>query len=274
MFNLAEFRPGREITSDEILRFMPSAYATSPHASRSELYEFVPTSTLMNIIMERDFVPVELRQQRTRYWAASSYAVHMLRFQHRSRMNLRSVGGVIPEIVIVNSHNGMCRFGMYIGLFRLICLNGLVAGEDFDCVRAKHIGNIQQIVTDGLEHALTLCSNIDETLDLMQSTQLHRQDQLDFANNAANIAWPGGDSRPHRAPFPPELLLYARRDEDKAEDVWTVYNRVQENIVSGGVSGRKATGRKYTSRPISNVQRNLQVNRGLFDLAVEYAKAA
>jgi hypothetical protein len=38
-------------------------------------------------------------------------------------------------------------------------------------------------------------------------------------------------------------LLTPRRREDYSDDLWTVYQRVQENLMKGGLSGRTAQGK-------------------------------
>ena len=62
-------------------------------------------------------------------------------------------------------------------------------------------------------------------------------------------------------------VLQARRWEDRKGDLWTTFNRIQENLVRGGVSGRGATGRRMTTREVAGVNENVKLNRALWSLA-------
>jgi hypothetical protein len=64
-----------------------------------------------------------------------------------------------------------------------------------------------------------------------------------------------------------ERLLRPRRHADNKADLWTAFNRVQENIIKGGVSGRSTTGRRLSTRAIGGVTENVKLNRALWTLA-------
>ena len=55
-------------------------------------------------------------------------------------------------------------------------------------------------------------------------------------------------------------------------DLWTTFNRVQENMIKGGVPGRSARGRRMTTRGVAGVNENVKLNRALWTLADEFAK--
>jgi hypothetical protein len=65
-------------------------------------------------------------------------------------------------------------------------------------------------------------------------------------------------------------LLMPTRNEDTGNDLWSVFNVVQEKILEGdfnytfGVKVRKA-------RKIKNFNQDLKINKELFNLALEYA---
>ena len=60
------------------------------------------------------------------------------------------------------------------------------------------------------------------------------------------------------------------RNEDKGSDLWSVFNVVQEKIVTGdfdytiGTKHRKA-------REIKNFKQDMKINKELFKVALEYA---
>jgi len=60
--------------------------------------------------------------------------------------------------------------------------------------------------------------------------------------------------------------------DDRAPDLWTTFNRVQENIIKGGVRGRNATGKRTTTRAVNGIDQGVKLNRALWVLAEEMRK--
>ena len=77
-----------------------------------------------------------------------------------------------------------------------------------------------------------------------------------------------------QTPYEPQQLLHAQRKEDVGFDLWAAFQRVQENLMRGGIEGTTATGRRSVSRPINRVTKDVIYNRALWDLTEEYAEAA
>jgi hypothetical protein len=60
-------------------------------------------------------------------------------------------------------------------------------------------------------------------------------------------------------------LLEATRDEDHGNDLWAVFNRVQEKILGGSFkSGKRKT------RSVTSFQKDIELNEQLFKLAGSY----
>ena len=75
-------------------------------------------------------------------------------------------------------------------------------------------------------------------------------------------------------------VLEPERPEDTANDAWTVFNRVQESVMRGGmqVLGKtKRYGRSVVrykdSKPLTSIKQNVDVNRKLWDIAQEVLAA-
>lgn len=62
-------------------------------------------------------------------------------------------------------------------------------------------------------------------------------------------------------------LLTCRRGEDLRGDLWSVFNRIQENVLRGGLSRRSPTGRLVRSWRITSIREDVRLNSGLWDLA-------
>ncbi|MBW8832642.1 MAG: DUF932 domain-containing protein [Burkholderiales bacterium] len=62
------------------------------------------------------------------------------------------------------------------------------------------------------------------------------------------------------------------RFEDRSDDLWTTFNRVQENLIQGGLQGRTPAGRPMRTRPVVGIDQGVKLNRALWVLAEEMRK--
>ena len=102
------------------------------------------------------------------------------------------------------------------------------------------------------------------TVHEFRNTDMDKGRQISFAADARQLRW-GKDST-----VAPQDLLQSRRREDDGSDLWSIYNRVQENLMRGGFSS--PTSRRRV-REISNIKLSNSINEGLWDLAEQYVSA-
>lgn len=60
---------------------------------------------------------------------------------------------------------------------------------------------------------------------------------------------------------------WAVRCRSGRRDLWSVFNRTQENLTKGGLSARAANGRRQTTRPVQGIDQSVRLNRALWLLA-------
>ncbi|HEF0901178.1 TPA: DUF932 domain-containing protein, partial [Escherichia coli] len=70
---------------------------------------------------------------------------HMLRLRRAGEIN----GEHVPEIILLNSHDGTSSYQMLPGYFRFVCQNGCVCGQSLGEVRVPHRGNVVEKVIEG-----------------------------------------------------------------------------------------------------------------------------
>ena len=63
------------------------------------------------------------------------------------------------------------------------------------------------------------------------------------------------------------LTEHAHLIDDRRPDLWSVFNRTQENLTKGGLHGRSANGRRQQTRPIQGIDSDVRLNRALWMLA-------
>jgi hypothetical protein len=281
---MRQFRPQHHVTapmnqslSNEQLRAsVPSIFALEPWQRMSERYRFVPTIQVLDRMREEGFLPVRAMQGGTRIEGKGVVTKHMIRLRHRSVMdNPRFVGQEYPEIVLLNSHDGTSAYQLFAGIFRLVCLNGMVVeSSNFGKVRARHSGSedLPSRVIDASYQVIESAPAIMDQVESMKALPLTREHQLAFARAASEL-------RPTKLEIDPARLLEVRRQDDIADpsgnrDLWRTMNVVQENIMRGGQRGLSANNARRRTREVSSVTDDIRINRGLWRLAEEMGKLA
>ena len=124
-------RRDRPLTREELFRVVPSVFSEDKHESRSERYTYIPTISLLDSLQREGFQPFFACQTRVRDPGRREHTKHMLRLRREGQIT----GIQVPEIILLNSHDGTSSYQMLPGLFRAVCQNGLVCGESFGEVR-------------------------------------------------------------------------------------------------------------------------------------------
>lgn len=255
-------RANAPLSDDQIRHVAPSIFADGKHESRSERYTYIPTIDVLRGLRNEGFQPFMVCQTRVRDQGKREYTKHMLRLRHADQI----IGDEAEEIVLLNSHDGSSSYQMIGGVLRFVCQNGLVAGENVADIRVPHKGNIVQNVISGAFDVLDGFGLIREQKDGMRAVELTRDEQHAFSRSALALRYDPTDAEAP-APVTENHLLGVRRFEDRRDDLWTVFNRVQENLTQGGLQGRSRNGRSMSTRPITGIDQNVKLNRALWMLA-------
>jgi uncharacterized protein DUF932 len=273
-------KPQVPLTMDEIARVAPSALATRPYAEMSSKYAFVPTIGIIEGMMKAGFQPFSATQSLTRVEGKQPFAKHMLRFRHQDAAQALAVGDVIPEVVLVNSHDGECTFRLMAGLYRLACSNGLMVAEaSIMSIIIRHTGRILQDVVAGSEQLTGDAGKALGTVKAWQQLQLTDGERSAFAQSAHALRFADADGKvtsPVGLAITPDRLLEAHRYQDHGKDLWTTFNVTQENVIAGGLRGiqRDEAGRRVrrvTTRQVKGIDSDVKLNRSLWMLAEKMA---
>jgi len=253
-------RSDRPLSDDRIRAVAPSIFADAPHGSRSDRYAYIPTATVLTKLRQEGFEPFMVCQTRVRHEDRRDFTKHMIRLRHASQIN----GDEANEIILLNSHDGTSSYQMLCGMFRFVCHNGLVCGDITADIRVPHKGDVAGQVIEGAYEVLDGFERVQNARDAMRTITLDEGEAEVFANSALALKY---DDVAKSAPVTESQLLASRRWDDRKNDLWAVFNRVQENLVKGGLNGRTANGRNQRTRPVQGIDQNLRLNRALWLLA-------
>ncbi len=254
-------RSDSPLSDDQIHRVAPSIFAEAPHESRSQRYAYIPTATVLTELRKEGFQPFMVTQTRTRHEDRRDYTKHMIRLRHASQINVR---GEPNEIILLNSHDGTSSYQMLAGMFRFVCSNGLVCGDTVADVRVPHKGDVAGQVIEGAYQVLHGFDRALESRESMQAITLDEGEAEVFARAALSLKYDDPDKP---APITESQILMPRRFDDRRPDLWSVFNRTQENLTKGGLHGRSANGRRQQTRPVQGIDSDIRLNRALWLLA-------
>ncbi len=254
-------RSDSPLSDDQIHRVAPSIFAEAPHESRSQRYAYIPTATVLTELRKEGFQPFMVTQTRTRHEDRRDYTKHMIRLRHASQINAR---GEANEIILLNSHDGTSSYQMLAGMFRFVCSNGLVCGDTVADVRVPHKGDVAGQVIEGAYQVLHGFDRALESRESMQAITLDEGEAEVFARAALSLK---SDDPDKPAPITESQILMPRRFDDRRPDLWMTFNRIQENLTKGGLSGRSANGRRQQTRPVQGIDSDVRLNRALWLLA-------
>ena len=263
------------LTIDQIAQ-APSALATRPYDSMSAKYAYVPTLGVIQAMIAAGFQPFSAVQSRTRIAGKGDFTKHLLRFRHADVGPL-VVGDVIPEVVLINSHDGTSAYKLIAGLYRLVCSNGmLVSDGEIDSINVAHKGNVVQHVLDGSHRLIADTQKSLGTVRNWTQLQLTDGEAHAFAESAHTLRFADSDGKV-TTPITADQLLVPRRREDVGNDLWKTLNRVQENVIAGGLHAvqRDAEGRRVrriSTRRINGIDQDVKLNRALWQLAARMAE--
>ena len=264
---------------EELKEIAPSIFTKKGSDKTSSKYTHIPTDRVIKDLELLGWGVVDAKEVNARQ--DKGYQKHLVVFRNPDvSINKKStnVDGevfediVFPQILVTNSHDGKNSFKFQAGLYRMVCENGLViADQQFEDYTIRHMGYdfeaLQGVIKD-------MISNLDltvESMNKMRKIELDENQQFEFAKKLLDIRVEGTDNL-YREEQIGDILV-PQRKEDFGDDLWSVFNRVQENIVEGNFKyyNAKTLGSERQARPIKNFKQDMDVNKKLFNAALEYA---
>jgi len=256
-------RKNRALSNDELRLIVPSAFSEEKHDSRSERYTYIPTINILDRLREEGFEPFYAAQSKTRCEDKRDFTKHLLRLRRSGQLNDKEV----PEIILLNSHDGSSSYKMIPGMFRQVCSNGLVAWKDFGEIRIPHKGDIVGQVIDGAWEVLRTLEGVEQHMDEMRGITLDKEEQLVLGEAALEYKYQDSPS-----PISASQVINPRRWEDDRSDLWSTFNRIQENLIKGDLPGRTEKGKRIHTREVKGIDGDIKLNQALWKMAEEMAR--
>ena len=258
------------MSKDAIRNAAPSVFTLTPSNEVSDKYTHIPTEKVIDDMESLGWGVVDVKEVKARKKSTKGFQKHLLVFRNDDVViNGQDGDTVFPQILMTNSHDGKNAFNFEAGLYRLVCSNGLVIADTrFESVKMRHMGysfdDLQVKIKEMVENLpLTV-----ESMNKMKATELEQNQILEFAKEALNTRFKKDEL--NRIKINMDEFIKPVRKEDEGNDLWSVFNVVQEKIIEGDFD-YMAGGKLRKAREIKNFKQDMKINKELFNVALEYA---
>lgn len=255
------------ISMDEAVKRAPAIAATKPaEYINLNRYKFTPTTEIISHMRDMGYLLTGAKQSNTKIGLRRNYGTHIVEFQH-PQLYIKDAGGNVearPQIVLLNSHDGSRPINFDMGIFRLVCSNGLVVKSmDFGSFKERHTKYTFQEVKDLIDSKVSGLQTVVDTINRWSGREMTSKERTQFAVDALLLR--AGEERTMEN-YEIQSILEPKRDADKGNTLWKTYNIVQENLIKGGfqMNNRQARG-------ITNPVQDMVLNKDLWQLAESYA---
>jgi len=252
----------------EIKERASSVFTAQGSPDTSQKYSHISTDRIIEDMEALGWGVIDAKQVRAR--KGEGYQKHLVVFRNNDLFIEGTDGDdVFPQILLTNSHDGKNAFTFTAGLFRMVCENGLVIStQEFENMKIRHYGydftKLQEVITS-MVNALPLTV---ESMNKFKQTQLEEEKALEFAKKALEVRF--GEEQAQNITIDLRELITPTRPEDSGNDLWSIFNVVQEKLVHGMFNYQ--TGAKMRkARKIKNFRQDIDLNAKLYELANEYA---
>lgn len=274
------------LSMDDLRKACPAAFKTEPtNPDVSERYVQASTATVIEDLAKLGWYPTEAKQCRPKKGSKGIRSFHMIALQNPnvkiSKVVKNSDGtsteivDSYPRIILTNSHDGFNSFKFILGLVRLICSNGLVlCSDEFANLSIRHINytfeTLRTVVTD----IVGKVPYVVNTMNDMKNTIISDDNKKELATAVVKIRKEIDDNQRIELDEATIMdILMPVREEDKGDDLWTVFNVCQEKMIKGGFHSVGKNNKSRKQRGITSIKKDIEYNQQLWNLAMNYLPA-
>ena len=248
---------------DKMLAFAPSL---SQSYRQSQLIKSVPnyieTADVVNDLQKEGWKISGVCENRNKKTNKISDNYVKLYHPDLTMKNNQGQTECLSNVYLTNSTTGNTALQVHHGLFRLVCSNGAVRGIK------EEVGNIPHTEKGIRDYQFTI-SNINTIAKQSLSYFDSFKNRILTSKQISNLAIDALKLRFKKSQnVNSQQLLNVHREEDKGDDLWTVFNRIQENLTKSNMMV-DANGRLLTGT--TSVKQDIAVNQKLYNLVEAYA---
>lgn len=271
------------LTKEELQKQCPMAFKELPtNPNVSGRYVQANTATVIDDLAKLGWYPVEAKQCRNKKNSSGIRSFHMVAFQNpdikitKTNDDGSSVVDTYPRIILTNSHDGFNSFKFMLGLFRLVCSNGLVVCDNqMVNMSIRHMNYTFEELRMVVKTAIEEVPNIVNTMNEMRNIKLTDEQKQELATEVIKIRKGIEENETYKVEQDVvEDILTPVREEDKSNDLWTIFNICQEKLIKGGFFNKTNKNKLRKVKSITSIKKDMEYNQRLWLTASRYLKVA
>ena len=228
----------------------------------SDKYKLAKTSEIVKRIEGLGFTLDKFVAMKVRKQERQGFQKHRAIF---TSPTLKATTDGVPQLLLTNSHDGTSSVILQLGFFRYVCSNGLVVGSNLiQPVRVRHSGNdFDERLIVAINHIVAQAEKLTESIERMKSKVLTSAEIQAFQREALQKRL--GDVKIESFSVP------THRREDEAQDLFSVFNVVQENLIRGGarvmIEDKDGNRKARAVRRVNGLVSQTEINTMLWNMA-------
>lgn len=256
------------MTNEVILDQCNALNASKAIDKASTRYAFINSRQVTDYLKSIGFMPVSYNEARANKLSKKGYTRHCIQFTHP---DFKINDEVQARLIVLNSHDTGSALRLMVGIYRMVCANGLVVGNTWAEKRYIHIGLDLFEVAKGARDLIGQGNKLAEIIRAMVVTELSVTDTNAFLSDAVQTLLP---NYLHNLDTLSQVNR-SKRLADQGNSLWVTFNRVQEHILGGGISylttnNLNNRSRWNSTRRIKSLTRQVEVNQVLWNIALKY----
>ena len=248
---------------EQIFEKTPSVLQEKNAVTTSERYRHITTLDIIRKLSDLNWFPnraVEVKARKN-----IGFQKHMVTLRNPDIKF--EVGNRIPEVILVNSHDGKISHRVRFGIFEVVCSNGLiVAKEEFPELRILHRGIEMTEVEHGVYEYVKNLPSITGKIDEYSNIEVDKHIKYEFGKNALAIRFGSYEN----SPLESLQVIQPRRYADNEDNLWKLFNVVQENIIRPTHHAQGGTNKRV--KAINSIDKTIDINIRLWALMEEFAE--
>jgi len=257
---------------------IPCLFNDKPDTTDSSQYKLIRTGDIIVKFQDYGWIPWILEDELEELKSKPLTSAHIIRLRtHDDFGTIKdSSSNLHTEIIIINSSNTKTALQIRIGLFREICSNGMVVGEDiYPVFKMKHIGAVRDDLIEYIKNLPTQFKSFSGMLANMENRQLSQSEIYDMGKMSLLLKYKYKQLPTHQQI---EDITTAQRFEDSSSDLWHVFNRIQENVINGNYfnsyTNEDGDNKLIKAKALTSNINSIDLNKQLFSLATQYLNSS
>jgi hypothetical protein len=229
----------------------------------SSKYQTVKSRDVAAILETKGFILDDVVTIKTRRKERQGKQKHRMIFSNPELLASNHNDGKL-QLLVTNSYDGTCSVTFQLGFFRFVCSNGLVVGTSFETIRVRHSGiDIKEKIDRAIVEVAAQAKRLNDLILGMKNKALTGEQVNKLKLDAIKL-------RTDKEVKNVEISIL--RNEDQGNDLFTVFNVVQEAVIRGNARLTIASEDKNKSdkivklRAIKGIDSTTQVNKELFNI--------